>query len=125
MGNQSVLLKDINDNVETMKSLVHRLLMMRVKPYYLYQCDLIKGSSHLRTEVKKGLEIIRGLRGHTSGYAIPQFVIDCPKGGGKIPLSPDYVNFEEDGSISIKNYHGEKLLVSCTFENKAISSLVD
>lgn len=125
LGNQSVLLKGVNDNVETMRSLVHRLLMMRVKPYYLYQCDLIKGSSHLRTEVKKGLEIIRGLRGHTSGYAIPQFVIDSPKGGGKIPLSPDYVKFEEDGSISIKNYQGENFSYPALSENKAVSYFVD
>ena len=108
LGNQSVLLKGINDDLEVMKSLVHRLLMMKVKPYYLYQCDLIKGSSHLRTDVQKGVEIIRGLRGHTTGYAIPQFVIDSPNGGGKIPISPNYASFEEDGTISIDGFNGKK-----------------
>ena len=107
LGNQSVLMKDINDNVGVMKSLIHRLLMMKVRPYYLYQCDLIKGSSHFRTDPKVGLEIIKGLRGHTSGYAIPQFVIDSPNGGGKIPLSPNYANFLDDGSIYLKNYSGK------------------
>ena len=83
LGSQTVLLKDINDNVVTMKSLMQKLLKIRVKPYYLYQCDLIKGSRHFRTDVKKGLEIIRGLRGFTSGYAVPSYVIDAPKGGGR------------------------------------------
>ena len=88
LGNQSVLLKGVNDNHETMRSLVHRLLMMKVRPYYLYQCDLIKGSSHLRTDVKVGLDIIKNLRGHTTGYAIPQFVIDSPGGEGKYQYLP-------------------------------------
>ena len=82
-----MLLKGVNDNVETMKKLVHRLLMMRVRPYYLYQCDPITGSAHFRTPVSKGLEIIEGLRGHTTGYAVPNYVIDAPGGGGKIPLA--------------------------------------
>jgi len=107
LGNQSVLLKEINDNTETMKSLVHRLLMMKVKPYYLYQCDLIKGSSHLRTDPSVGLKIIQELRGHTSGYAIPQFVIDAPGGGGKIPLNPDYLVEFSDNKILLKNYKGK------------------
>ena len=106
LGNQSVLLKGINDSLDIMKSLVHRLLMMRVKPYYLYQCDLIKGSSHLRADVSTGVEIIKGLRGHTSGYAVPQFVIDSPEGGGKIPISPEYAKFETDGTITLTNYSG-------------------
>jgi lysine 2,3-aminomutase len=80
---------------------------MKVKPYYLYQCDLIKGSSHLRTDVQVGIDIIKGLRGHTSGYAIPQFVIDSPNGGGKIPISPNYTTFERDGSIVLENYAGK------------------
>ena len=84
-GNQSVLLKGVNDDPETMKSLIHRLLMMKVRPYYLYRCDLIEGSSHLRTDPMTGVRIIESLRGHTTGYAIPQFVIDAPEGGGKIP----------------------------------------
>jgi len=83
LGNQSVLLKGVNDDAETMKSLVHRLLMMRVRPYYLYQCDLITGSAHLRVDVRKGIDIIRQLRGHTTGYAIPQIVIDAPGGSGR------------------------------------------
>ena len=93
-----------------MKSLIHRLLMMKVRPYYLYQCDLIKGSSHLRTDVKVGLDIIKNLRGHTTGYAIPQFVIDTPGGGGKVPISPDTAKFNEDGSIKLLNYSNKEIL---------------
>ncbi|MEM6909972.1 MAG: KamA family radical SAM protein [Verrucomicrobiota bacterium] len=107
MGNQSVLLQGVNDDVETMRALVHKLLMCRVRPYYLYQCDLIKGSSHLRTSVSKGIEIIEGLRGHTTGYAIPQFVIDAPGGGGKVPVNPDYVLEREASRTLIRNYEGE------------------
>ena len=107
-GNQSVLLKGVNDDVETQKALVHKLLMCRSRPYYLYQCDLIKGSSHLRTSVAKGIEIIEGLRGHTSGYAIPQYVIDGPGGGGKIPINPDYVVQHDDGGITLRNYEGKQ-----------------
>ena len=125
LGNQSVLLKGVNDDIETMRSLVHRLLMMRVKPYYLYQCDLIKGSSHFRTQVSKGLEIIKGLRGHTSGYAVPQFVIDAPNGGGKIPLSPEYVNFEKNGSITIRNFRGENFSYPVLSESNPLPSFVD
>ncbi len=110
LGNQSVLLKGVNDNHDTMKSLIHRLLMMKVRPYYLYQCDLIKGSSHLRTDVKVGLDIIKNLRGHTTGYAIPQFVIDTPGGGGKVPISPDTAKFNEDGSIKLINYSNKEIL---------------
>ena len=90
LGSQTVLLKDVNDSVPVMKKLMHELLKIRVRPYYLYQCDPILGSSHFRTSVEKGLEIIEGLRGHTSGYAVPHYVIDAPNGGGKIPLLPDY-----------------------------------
>lgn len=107
LGNQSVLLNGINDDVETMKSLVHRLLQMRVRPYYLYQCDLITGSRHLRVDPRKGLEIIRGLRGHTTGYAIPQFVIDAPGGGGKVPLNPNYVEDISDTEVVLRNYAGD------------------
>ncbi|MEK9772935.1 MAG: KamA family radical SAM protein [Opitutae bacterium] len=108
LGNQSVLLKGINDNVETMKSLIHRLLMMKVRPYYLYQCDLVPGSSHLRTPVSRGIEIIEGLRGSTTGYAIPQFVIDAPGGGGKIPLNPDYVEGVDDNVWTLRNFEGKQ-----------------
>lgn len=107
MGNQSVLLKGINDDVETQRALVHKLLMCRVRPYYLYQCDLIKGSSHLRTSVSKGIEMIEGLRGHTTGYAIPQYVIDGPGGGGKIPLNPDYIAKHNDQQVELRNYEGK------------------
>jgi len=107
LGNQSVLLRGVNDSVEVQKALVHKLLMCRVRPYYLYQCDLITGSSHLRTSVSEGLEIIEGLRGHTTGYAVPQFVIDGPGGGGKIPLNPQYVVHRDDNRILLRNYEGE------------------
>ena len=108
MGNQSVLLNGVNDTVEVQKDLVHKLIMCRVKPYYLYQCDLIEGSAHLRTSIDKGISIIEGLRGHTSGYAIPQYVIDGPGGGGKIPINPDYVVKHEDGAITLRNYEGKQ-----------------
>ena len=107
MGNQSVLLRGVNDSSEIQQALVHKLLMCRVRPYYLYQCDLIKGSSHLRTSVGEGLEIIENLRGHTTGYAVPQFVIDGPGGGGKIPLNPDYVLQRDDDRTVLRNYEGE------------------
>ena len=108
LGNQSVLLKGVNNNAETMRSLIHRLLMMRVRPYYLYQCDLITGSAHLRTDPREGIEIIRSLRGHTTGYALPQFVIDAPGGGGKIPLNPDYVESITEDAIILRNYEGRQ-----------------
>jgi lysine 2,3-aminomutase len=107
LGNQSVLLKDVNDSVEVQKALVHKLLMSRARPYYLYQCDLITGSSHLRTSVSAGLEVIEGLRGHTTGYAVPQFVIDGPGGGGKIPLNPDYIVHRDHERVVLRNYEGE------------------
>jgi lysine 2,3-aminomutase len=106
MGNQSVLLRGVNDSVEVQKALVHKLLMCRVRPYYLYQCDLITGSSHLRTSVAEGVAIIDGLRGHTTGYAIPQYVIDGPGGGGKIPINPNYVVEAAPGKITLRNYEG-------------------
>jgi lysine 2,3-aminomutase len=108
LGSQTVLLSGINDNVETMKALFHGLLTMRVRPYYLYQCDPIPGSAHFRTPVEKGLEIIRGLRGHTTGYAVPNYVIDAPGGGGKIPLLPDYVVGYEGDRLILTNYRGER-----------------
>jgi lysine 2,3-aminomutase len=108
LGNQSVLLRGVNDDVETMRSLLHRLLMIRVRPYYLYQCDLITGSRHLRADVRKGIEIIEGLRGHSTGYAIPQFVIDAPGGGGKVPINPEYVKEVTDEAIVMRNYEGRE-----------------
>jgi lysine 2,3-aminomutase len=107
LGNQSVLLRSVNDHVDIQKALVHKLLMCRVRPYYLYQCDLINGSSHLRTSVSEGISIIEGLRGHTTGYAIPQFVIDGPGGGGKIPLNPNYLVDSGNGRVTLRNYENE------------------
>jgi lysine 2,3-aminomutase len=107
LGNQSVLLRGVNDHVDIQKALVHKLLMCRVRPYYLYQCDLINGSSHLRTSVSEGISIIEGLRGHTTGYAIPQFVIDGPGGGGKIPLNPNYLVDSGNGRVTLRNYENE------------------
>ncbi|MEZ5196315.1 MAG: KamA family radical SAM protein [Bacteroidales bacterium] len=108
MGSQTVLLKGVNDNVEVFKKLMHQILMVRIRPYYLYQCDPIPGSAHFRTPVSKGLEIIKGLRGFTSGYAIPHFVIDAPGGGGKIPLLPEYVVGKNDDQIELENYQGKR-----------------
>src|ERR1700722_2161312 len=106
LGNQSVLLRNVNDNAVTMRALLQKLLMCRVKPYYIYQCDLINGSAHLRTSVRKGLEIMESLRGHTSGYAVPQYVIDAPGGGGKVPINPDYVLSRNDDRVIIRNFEG-------------------
>jgi lysine 2,3-aminomutase len=107
LGNQSVLLKNVNDDVTVMKALVQKLLICRVKPYYLYQCDLISGSAHLRASVAKGLEIMEGLRGHTTGYAVPQYVIDAPGGGGKVPINPEYVLCRNAGRVLVRNYEGK------------------
>ena len=104
LGSQTVLLKGINDDVETMKNLVHGMMKMRVRPYYLYQCDPITGSSHFRTPVSKGLDIIKGLRGHTSGYGVPTYVIDAPGGGGKIPLMPEAVLGRTGDDLLLRNY---------------------
>jgi lysine 2,3-aminomutase len=107
LGNQSVLLKGVNDDLDVMKALVHRLLRMRVRPYYLYQMDLITGGSHFKVDVRKGLEIIQGLRGHTTGYAVPQYVIDAPGGGGKVPMNPEYIEKISDEEIVFRNYEGK------------------
>ena len=107
LGNQSVLLNHVNDDAIVMKALVQKLLMCRVKPYYLYQTDLIAGSAHLRSSVKKGLEIMEQLRGHTTGYAVPQYVIDAPGGGGKVPVNPEYVLCRNAGRVLIRNYEGK------------------
>ncbi len=107
LGNQSVLLKHVNDRVEVMKPLLQKLLMCRVKPYYLYQCDLIAGSAHLRSSVREGLELMEKLRGHTTGYAVPTYVIDAPGGGGKVPVNPEYVLCRNAGRVLIRNYEGK------------------
>ena len=104
LGSQTVLLAGVNDNVETMKHLMHGLLRIRVKPYYLYQCDPILGSAHFRTPVEKGIEIIAGLRGHTTGYAVPAYVIDAPGGGGKIPIFPASLVRRDGDDLLLKNY---------------------
>jgi lysine 2,3-aminomutase len=106
LGSQTVLLAGINDDPETMRRLMHGLLKIRVRPYYLYQCDPIIGSSHFRTPVAKGIEIIQSLRGWTSGYAVPTFVIDAPGGGGKIPITPEYVEGCKHGDMVLRNYQG-------------------
>ncbi|AVQ29428.1 MULTISPECIES: L-lysine 2,3-aminomutase [Fusobacterium] len=106
LGNQSVLLRGINDCVHVMKKLVHELVKMRVRPYYIYQCDLSMGLEHFRTPVSKGIEIIEGLRGHTSGYAVPTFVVDAPGGGGKTPVMPQYVISQAPHKVVLRNFEG-------------------
>jgi lysine 2,3-aminomutase len=106
IGNQSVLLKGINDQPAIMKELVQGLLKIRVKPYYIYQCDLSQGIEHFRTPVSRGIEIIESLRGHTTGMAVPTFVIDAPGGGGKIPIAPQYLISQSDGKVILRNYEG-------------------
>ncbi len=106
LGNQSVLLAGINDCVHIQRKLVQDLSRIRVRPYYLYQCDLVEGAGHFRTPVAKGIEIIEGLRGHTSGYAVPTYVVDAPGGGGKIPLMPNYQVSMSDHKIVLRNYEG-------------------
>ena len=107
LGNQSVLLKHVNDDADVMKALVQKLLMCRVKPYYIYQCDLISGSAHLRASVRQGLAIREKLRGHTTGYAVPTYVIDAPGGGGKVPINPEYVLCRNAGRVLIRNFEGK------------------
>lgn len=107
LGNQSVLLRGINDCVHKMKELVQALVYLRVRPYYIYQCDLSMGIEHFRTTVSKGIEIIEGLRGHTSGFAVPTFVVDAPGGGGKIPVMPQYVISQAPGKVVLRNFEGK------------------
>ena len=107
LGNQTVLLRHVNDDADVMKAHLQKLLMCRVKPYYIYQCDLIAGSAHLRASVRKGLEIMEKLRGHTTGYAVPTYVIDAPGGGGKVPVSPEYVLSRNADRVVIRNFEGK------------------
>ena len=107
MGSQTVLLKGVNDDVQTLKDLFHALLKVRVRPYYLYQCDPVVGTSHLRTTVGKGIELIAGLRGHTSGYAVPTYVVDAPGGGGKVPIQAETISGYENGVWSLRNWAGK------------------
>lgn len=120
LGNQSVLLKGINDCPNIMKRLVHGLVKMRVRPYYIYQCDLSQGLEHFRTPISKGIEIIEGLRGHTSGYAVPTFVVDAPGGGGKTPVMPNYVISQAPGKVVLRNFEGIITTYSepMSYENK-------
>lgn len=106
MGNQAVLLRGINDDPAIMKHLVHEMMLIRVRPYYIYQCDLSRGISHFRTPVSKGIEIIENLRGHTTGLAVPTFVVDAPGGGGKIPVMPTYLIGQSDKRVILRNYEG-------------------
>lgn len=106
LGNQSVLLAGINDSLDIQRELLHKLVRNRVRPYYLYQCDLVKGAGHFRTTIARGIEIIEGLRGHTSGYAVPTYVVDAPGGGGKIPVQPQYLISQAPGRVVLRNYEG-------------------
>eukprot|EP01105_Mastigella_eilhardi_P019841 TRINITY_DN4687_c0_g1_i1.p1 TRINITY_DN4687_c0_g1~~TRINITY_DN4687_c0_g1_i1.p1 ORF type:complete len:871 (+),score=229.92 TRINITY_DN4687_c0_g1_i1:138-2750(+) len=106
LGCQTVLLAGVNDCPNIMKALVHKLVACRVRPYYIYQCDLVVGAHHFRTPVAKGIEIIESLRGHTSGFCVPQFIIDSPHGGGKVPLQPNYLISQSDTKIIVRNYEG-------------------
>jgi lysine 2,3-aminomutase len=106
LGSQTVLLKGVNDNLETLRRLFHGLLRIRVKPYYLFQADLVVGTRHFRTPVEQGLELMRGLRGFTTGYAVPHFAIDIPQGGGKTPFLPEYLLGREGDDLILRNYEG-------------------
>jgi lysine 2,3-aminomutase len=106
LGAQTVLLKGVNDDVQTLKDLFHALLRIRVRPYYLYQCDPVVGTGHLRTSVRKGIELMTGLRGHTTGYAVPTYVIDAPGGGGKIPIQAETILEYESGQVTLRNWAG-------------------
>lgn len=108
MGSQTVLLRGVNDSPATMKKLMHELLKIRVRPYYIYQCDPIIGSKHFRTPVSVGINIMEHLRGHTTGYAVPTYVIDAPGGGGKIPIGPNYIISRENGKTELRNYAHDK-----------------
>ena len=116
-ADQAVLMAGVNDNVHLQRKLVQDLVRIRVRPYYLYQCDLVEGAGHFRTPIAKGIEIMEGLRGHTSGYAVHQYIIDAPGGGGKIPVSPNYLLSMSDHKIVLRNYEG----YITTYEEPAIS----
>jgi lysine 2,3-aminomutase len=106
VNNQSVLLAGVNDSLEVMKALVRGLLRIRVRPYYLYHCDDVKGTAHLRTSIRRGLEILEGLRGHTTGFGVPTYVVDAPDGGGKIPLMPNYLVSQGETTLVLRNFEG-------------------
>jgi lysine 2,3-aminomutase len=106
VNNQSVLLRGVNDSVEAQMALCHGLLKIKVRPYYLFQCDEVQGTEHLRTPVEVGIQIIEGMRGHTSGLAVPTFVIDLTQGGGKVPLQPNYILSQSEHELVLRNYEG-------------------
>jgi lysine 2,3-aminomutase len=106
LNNHAVLLKGVNDSLAAQRELCRALLRIKVRPYYLFHCDPVTGAAHLRTSVWKGIEIIEGLRGHTTGYAVPQFVVDAPGGGGKIPLLPDYIVGRDGDDLLLRNFEG-------------------
>jgi lysine 2,3-aminomutase len=106
MGNQAVLLRDVNDCPALMQTLMQDLLLIRVKPYYIYQCDMSEGIAHFRTSIVKGIEIIENLRGHTTGMGVPTFVVDAPGGAGKIPIMPNYIVSQSDHRVILRNYEG-------------------
>ena len=114
VNNQSVLLAGVNDSLDVMKTLVRGLLKIKVRPYYLYHCDDVKGTAHLRTSVRRGLEILEGLRGHTTGFAVPTYVVDAPEGGGKIPLMPNYLVSQGEKSLVLRNFEGVLVSVDDT-----------
>jgi lysine 2,3-aminomutase len=122
LGCQTVLLKGVNDDPEVMKELMHRLMMARVRPYYIYMCDQVAGAEHFRTSVQSGLNIMKALRGWTSGLAIPYFVIDAPGGGGKIPLLPEYVESISDDEVVLRNFRGERYVYRQPREEALVSS---
>ncbi len=119
IGNQSVLLKGVNDCPHIMKELMRKLLRIRVRPYYIYQCDLSRGIGHFRTSVGKGIQIIESLRGHTSGLAVPHYVIDAPGGGGKIPVNPQYLISQSDRQVILRNFEGKLFTYAEPEENKS------
>lgn len=120
VGNQTVLLKGVNDCPHIMKDLLRKLLKIRVRPYYIYQCDLSRGIGHFRTSVGKGIEIMENLRGHTSGLAVPHYVIDAPGGGGKIPVSPQYLISQTDRQVILRNYEGKIFVYTEPDHNRSV-----
>jgi lysine 2,3-aminomutase len=107
LGSQTVLLRGINDRFYVMRKLMHELLQIRVRPYYIYQCDPVRGTAHFRTPISVGINIMEKLRGHTSGYAVPTYVVDGPGGGGKIPVAPNYIISQAKGVFVLRNYEGK------------------
>src|SRR5438067_9751183 len=132
VNNHSVLMKGVNDSVETMRDLMRALLRIKVRPYYIFHCDPVVGAGHFRTSVWKGLEIMEGLRGHMSGLGIPTYVVDSPHGGGKIPVMPNYLLSASDDAVVLRNYEGmivryqaqDKPITTETTVTRGVSSLL-